>query len=533
MSASGRFILVFHLVWVGVVGWAGYGWSIGSDPFPTPPLELRNLPDPEAVLTCYIPVEIWRQHASLRMRDPSPVEDLKERSLPYLDPRAKPFLASDILAKTEAFAMSIWPDMELGGERWPVWLMGFCLDSPETAETGRGFLEREISSDKAAPFERTLSGFTVRTINTVAKDLHLVSAGKVLLVSSNLRVLRSFLEIHAESPLPMPPIEIPATLTWRLESTQTKRPGSLNAMRRFLWNLGVRRVNCACEILEPGYRFRLSFEGEMDLPPMPPPTEFDFSMIDHIPENSDLILLGGSSKGGEIYFSEQFPSLPQISGQGVPEAFAVGIGVPSGTETTTQSARIAGAYRKRPPPIPSDLIPNEVVAASHERPGTTPRVARLGELELALVDREDRMLFRNTLELRPDESIRLHFEALLPLEEMDVPPSYVGVISPNLLARPLDIEWQEFRRQEHSLLLDLWPLLRSLMRPVDLLIFVGRGERVDIELRSHSFFSPILTLLQTANLLRILEQGDLTHLNQWMGSFGALPRDSSVAPTRQ
>ncbi|MCA9440705.1 MAG: hypothetical protein KC964_07865 [Candidatus Omnitrophica bacterium] len=520
----GLLLTILHVSLFGLplASHAGVGKTDNSvDP---PDFDLRTLPDPGASLSCYIPLYQWRGLVSTWFVDSPQAKKLKERSLPYLDPRAEPFLASDLLERSDEFALSIWPDLEVGGDSRPVWLMGFKLENPTAAEEALNFLLDSLDTGVGPPIERPLSGFVVHTIDTIGKDLHLVSAGPVLLISSNLTGLLSYLSMETESALPLPPVEVPAVVTWNLmASADRTMGGEWTPARELLRNLGVAVVRCSCDLLKPGYRFRIAFEGDMGLPPPPKQLDFDLGMIDFVPENPDLIFLGGGIPNDPIRFSDQFPELPNLPGSGLNQPFAFGVEIPQGTDAVRQEVRVAGAYRKKPPPIPPELVPDNLRPATDEALSKPNRAMKVGNLELALVDRGERTVFRNTQRLNPEPSVLHHLESLLPAEEVDILPTFVGVLSPNLLARPLDLEWETFQNSEGAPLLELWPLLRRFIQPVDFLVFVGKGGGVEIELRSQSFFSPILALLQANTLVTLIGKGEESSLNRWLGEFGPLP----------
>ncbi len=489
-------------------------------------VDLRTLPDESAIFTLYLPIDAWRDQLPPFLRNSeTPQSTIRDAARPYLDPRAESFLSPLILQRASAFALSVWPDVEVGGDSRPVWMMGFDFDTSTDADRIREKLQNDLASGRTySPINRLIGGVRVFTIETSSKDLHFASPDKTLLVSSNLAALQSYLAVHARDLLPVPPVSPSTVITWRTRSSEIHSKTPLSSMNRLLWNFGVRTVQCELGPSETGYLLRLVFEGELGLKSQGREMEFDYDLIDQVPQDADFILMGGGLPSENVYFSAEFPSLPALSPGVGSGGFAVGVAIPDGTQTQGVASRIAGAYKKSPDPIPREALSESDVEVNAKSLNPLGDRMEIGDLGLAFFEREGEVVFRNTSDLTPPPSIGDKLRSMIE-NRNDVPrPSYVALLSPRLLIRPIDLEWERIQRTDpKSPFIALWPLIRPLFSPVQLLIFSNHPDSIEIELESPSLISALTLIPEFANFLAFLERDDRSLLHQWFGEFGPLP----------
>lgn len=488
-------------------------------------VDVAAIPASGARFSCFVPLAHWRDFSSdFRNRSPRGVK-VEQAVKSHLDPRAEVFLDPSLLEHTTAFGMSIWPPIELRGAKSPVWLMGFLLDDIEAAEAMFDNLLARLNRPGGLPVIRTFNGVRIHSIETIYKDLHLVQVGSVLLTASNLAALTDFLRTQSEEPAVPPSPDPPLSIEWNLVSESSPPPPAAGGLIRTLLRMGINRVAVGCERLDPGYRLFIVLDTALEIPPPPGALEFDESLIDHLPENSDFVLWGARSPVEMESILPGFPPLPVLGQDRISRSLAFGLGIPDSTDSVVQAVRISGAYTKPPPPIPPELIPEEIRAATLTHPSEAEdrQVLKLGDLELALIDRGDRSIFRNAPSADLGPGLRNHLRNLAQTDANLRTPVFVGLASPRLLTRPVDLEYEARKRGDEVSLLNLWPPFRSMVHPVDLSVFLLEPGKMEVELVSTSFLSTVLVVLHTANFLHLLEKGETEPLSNWLGEMGPLP----------
>lgn len=507
---------------------AGFAAAVESRPPVRAPLrsvDIVSIPAPGARFTCFVPLAQWRDFSSdFRNRTPRG-ENVEHAVRPYLDPRAGIFLDPSLLQHTTAFGMSVWSPIELRGAQSPVWLIGFQMNQDEAAEAIFDKLLNNFTRPDGVPVIRTFKGVRIHSIETIHKDLHLARVGSVLLTASNLAALTDFLRTQSEEPAPSPSPAPPLSMEWNLVSESSSPLPGAGGLIRTLLRLGVRRISAGCERLDPGYRLRIVLDMRLNIPSPPGELEFDETLIDHLPENPDFILWGARTPLETEQILPGFPPLPVFGRDRISRSLAFGLGIPDSTDSVDHPVRISGAYTKPPSPIPPELVPDEIQDVTMGAPSEAEdrQVLKLGELELALIDRGDRKVFRNAPSSEPGAGLRSHLKKLAESDSNRLSPVFVGLASPRLLLRPVDLEYEARNRGDELSLLELWPPLRSMVHPVDLSVFLPEPGKIEVELTSTSFLSTVLVVLHSANLLHLIENGETEPLAHWLGEMGPLP----------